>query len=201
MWTMSCGFLLFFLLNAVPFTGGMLSGDGRKSMMASSRNCTPLFLNADPTRTHTLSAPPFNVSSRSAAFNSEDGMSSIDSFPSRYLDNTSSSNSPTCSIKVSLALCASRRTELGSSPQEEIASVAKSSSKSRYVKDLPSSSWSYSTTFMSIRSTIPTNEAHFPRGSCKIRGTHFIRSISPFTVMSRSAPSRSSLLTNTRRGT
>ena len=40
----------------MPVTGGMSSGDGRKSTTASSSGCTPLFLNAEPQMTGTNAA-------------------------------------------------------------------------------------------------------------------------------------------------
>ena len=39
------------LTGSRPVTGGTSSGDGRKSMTASSSGCTPLFLNDEPQRT------------------------------------------------------------------------------------------------------------------------------------------------------
>ena len=50
---------------SLPATAGTSVGDGRKSTIASSSGCTPLFLNAAPTSTGT--ARPATVARRSAA--------------------------------------------------------------------------------------------------------------------------------------
>jgi hypothetical protein len=67
----------FPVFGSFPCTGGMSSGEGRKSTTASSSGCTPLCLNADPHSTGNSFRPmhPFRRAASSSA--------SAGSFPSR----------------------------------------------------------------------------------------------------------------------
>ena len=89
------------LSGSVPVTGGMSSGDGRKSTTASSIGCTPLFLNAEPQMTGTNGAPSLRTDSmarlRSAALIS----STVSASPPRYFSSSLSSASLTFSISFS----------------------------------------------------------------------------------------------------
>ena len=84
------------LFGRIPVIGGMSRGDGRYSPMASSRGCMPLFFNAVPQSTGTISL--FRVAFLRACFISSLVMVSS----SRYLLIRASSVSATFSISLSL---------------------------------------------------------------------------------------------------
>src|SRR3546814_8714619 len=141
---------------------------------------TPLFLNAVPQKTGTLST--FRVLSRSPAMIS----SSLSSPPSRYL-----------SISASLASAAA-------STMNERASAAFSASSagiSPYSNTVPWDAVSQWMRFILTRSMTPSKPSSAPTGTCI--GTAYAprRERSCPTTLSKLAPVRSILLTNARRGT
>ncbi len=75
----------------MPKTGGISSGEGRYSMTASRRGCTPLLRSAEPQ--YTGVAFPAITALRKPAFSS----SMLISSPSRYLSVRASSASAICS--------------------------------------------------------------------------------------------------------
>ena len=169
-----------FLSGRRPFTGGTSTGDGKYSTTASRSGCTPRFLNAEPQSTGTIdiASVPLRIAARSS--------SSPIVPPSRYFSINDSSASAAASMSFSRYSSACGRMSAGMS-------------SSRYLA--PRLSSSHTTAFIVMRSMTPRYLSSLPSGSCT--GTAFARrrSFIMATVRKKSAPTRSILLTNARRGT
>jgi len=149
-------------------------------MTPSSTACTPLFLNAEPQNTGTISLA--SVRWRIPCLIS----ASVSAPPSRYFSINSSlasaAASISCSRSVSLSPC-------------------NSAGMSAYSKVIPWSASFQMIAFCLIRSTTPPKASSEPIAICTGTGFAPRRSRSCSTTRRKSAPARSILLTNTNRGT
>ena len=168
------------LLRSVASVAGRSSGEGRYHATASRSGCTPLSLSDVPQSTGTIWLE--TTRRRIAPFNS----SAVRSPFSRYASITPSSRSATFSHSSARASSASSFSSAGTSPTVNFA---------------PSDASSNVTDFISIRSMTPVKDSSLPMGSSI--GTAFACSLSRISCTTRpkSAPMRSILFTNARRGT
>lgn len=161
-----------------PRTGGMSEGAGRYATTASSSGSMPRSRYAEPHRTTTAS--PERVRSRSASVSVP-----ADSAPSAQ----NSSRAPGCSSATVSSRCRLRRR----------ASSRSSSGTGRSVYAPVPSGHTYAR--IRTRSTTPVKPSSRPMGSWTGSGTAPRRVRIDSTAASSSAPARSILLTNARRGT
>ena len=165
---------------AWPLIAGTSTGLGRKSTIASSIGCTPLFLNALP---HITGVTALAMVARRIAATS---CSSLGSLPSRYSSIISSSFSAMVSISLSRQ---SRAASAWSSGMDTMS----------YVSPLPSVCQTRARIL--IRSMTPRKSDSTPHGSWMTSGVAPRRSVIMSTQRWNSAPTRSILLTKQILGT
>ena len=162
-----------------PVMGGTSVGAGRKSQTASSRGCTPLLRRAEPASTGTIlqAIVPLRRAVTNAAVST--------GLPSRYAAAMLSSKSAAASTSFSRAAATASTMDKGTPSSRGGSSSApeKKMARSR------------------IESTTPANWSSAPMGSWTGTGRAPRRVWISSTTARKSAPGRSILLMNARRGT